>query len=1382
MTPEQWLAAARTGGAPEPARRRWQPLRVGVVNLWEYDDAEFWFADGRLVLRGGNGTGKTKILELTTFMLLRGEISPSVLDPFGSRHRTMRYNLLPSGEEDDPRPAADTGLGYAWAEFGRLDEHGQPRFVVCGLGASARRGSGTEATRRWLFITGRRVGADLVLAPPAGPLDEKELRKAEHVQVFESAESYRQELSRRLFGLDRGAYDNLTELLKQLRRPKLGERLNPRELERTLRDALPELATAEVTQLVDGWDRLEQLRTGVEQLEEAATQVASFVRRSWLPWVRALVRARADRLTSATTQLDNTTRDRKKAEEDLRSARDECRENEQAHRLTKRTLAERRVEVRELIESQAYQEAAGAAHRVEGLRRAADREQEAAAQAKKTLDSAEKARGKAETVLRSVSAKAREAKRAVDDRARAVREKAGTAGLQRAADAHLPSDVDALRSAHAGRVERLGHLTELRTRWESAERETDRAGGVVKLREEEESDAEKEAGAAEDAARDLIGELESRLEAWIAALTETPGDDLLLRWRAAVRALATPDAQRPASLADALAAYVSEAENLLRDQREDLRGERRPLEERRQAAEAERATVSAAVEAPPPGPALWRRREREAVPGSPLWRCVDPGPALGLDALAGLEATLAAAGLLDAWVMADGRLVLDEADVFLLEGETHPASLADILEPVAGAGLSTDRVASVLAGIGWYTERPEAASESSAWLAADGTWRMGPLTGRAEPRGPASYLGAAARERARQRRLRDLQKELAGLSRDLATIDGWLEEVAAALDGLARARHAVPRSEEQAVRDAVARVAAASRAHGTAVANLEKAAGEHTEAIKRQDRARARASDYAAAHAFPLDQLAEVRLALDAYLTGVERLDGALILLRAEEEYETGARDALEEAADAQADAETEVGRRQAKAWEAAVRAKAAAASLSADARTQLLRKDDLDQAVERLQGETDRLSDTVTELKIKESRAQSVLDAHETARNQAEKARDTASAAWWRAADDGLAAVLRLTVPQSRAVKPTLEAAIEARKKLAPAGADDVERSWRRCYEGLQEARQRLLPTRDLHVREDDDEDTLPAVEVLIDSVNGWLRPDRAAAALADQVRTQRETFDSEQQRVLTRLLGSTFIEHLKERLDYTESVFTRINDCLAHHPTRQGHTLRLRWDADSADAAAGQVVEALRQGYEHLAEDRQDMVRAFLRHRIEQAREDAAAEGVADWQEHLAAALDYRRWLRVSLEFRPAAGARWRPFDAARHGSKSGGEKVVLLSQPLFAAAVVAYDAAAPEAPRVIWLDEAMTGIDGEVKAGFMGLTVELDLDVMLTAHDEWCRYASVPAAAVYDLSRQRYVPGVDAMPYLWCGRTWTQLDGTMVARAGQEDEAGQMDGGLF
>ncbi len=50
---------------PIPTRPRWQPLRLGLVELFHYDSEEFWFRDGHLLLRGNNGTGKSKVLSLS---------------------------------------------------------------------------------------------------------------------------------------------------------------------------------------------------------------------------------------------------------------------------------------------------------------------------------------------------------------------------------------------------------------------------------------------------------------------------------------------------------------------------------------------------------------------------------------------------------------------------------------------------------------------------------------------------------------------------------------------------------------------------------------------------------------------------------------------------------------------------------------------------------------------------------------------------------------------------------------------------------------------------------------------------------------------------------------------------------------------------------------------------------------------------------------------------------------------------------------------------------------------------------------------------------------------------------------------------------------------
>src|SRR5919106_2949675 len=55
---------------------RFVAVRAGIVNLYEYDDQVFELADGRLLLRGHNTSGKTKALELLLPFCLDGDINP----------------------------------------------------------------------------------------------------------------------------------------------------------------------------------------------------------------------------------------------------------------------------------------------------------------------------------------------------------------------------------------------------------------------------------------------------------------------------------------------------------------------------------------------------------------------------------------------------------------------------------------------------------------------------------------------------------------------------------------------------------------------------------------------------------------------------------------------------------------------------------------------------------------------------------------------------------------------------------------------------------------------------------------------------------------------------------------------------------------------------------------------------------------------------------------------------------------------------------------------------------------------------------------------------------------------------------------------------------
>src|SRR5437762_5565576 len=76
-----FLMEAQTRSLPFPSRQRWQPLRSGLINLYRYDREEFHYEEGRLLLRGNNGTGKSRVLALQLPFLLDGEVIRSRVEP-----------------------------------------------------------------------------------------------------------------------------------------------------------------------------------------------------------------------------------------------------------------------------------------------------------------------------------------------------------------------------------------------------------------------------------------------------------------------------------------------------------------------------------------------------------------------------------------------------------------------------------------------------------------------------------------------------------------------------------------------------------------------------------------------------------------------------------------------------------------------------------------------------------------------------------------------------------------------------------------------------------------------------------------------------------------------------------------------------------------------------------------------------------------------------------------------------------------------------------------------------------------------------------------------------------------------------------------------------
>jgi hypothetical protein len=257
---------------PVAGTTRWQPLRTGLVDIFHYDYQEFWFRDGRVLFRGNNGTGKSKVLALTLPFLLDGDLSPSRVEPDGDRDKKMEWNLLLGGKYEER-------IGYTWLEFGRVAEDGERLYLTVGCGLRAVRGRGIAD--RWFFVTAQRPGKDLFLSGNGAVLTKDRLSEAIGAsgQVTQRAEHYRRLLDEQLFHLGPSRYDALVNLLIQLRQPQLSKRPDEGRLSQALTEALAPLDQAVLSDIAAAFHDLEEQRDQLAGLRATGRHVQRFTGR-----------------------------------------------------------------------------------------------------------------------------------------------------------------------------------------------------------------------------------------------------------------------------------------------------------------------------------------------------------------------------------------------------------------------------------------------------------------------------------------------------------------------------------------------------------------------------------------------------------------------------------------------------------------------------------------------------------------------------------------------------------------------------------------------------------------------------------------------------------------------------------------------------------------------------------------------------------------------------------------------------------------------------------------------------------------------------------------------------------------------------------------------
>jgi hypothetical protein len=1369
---------------------RFKPTRAGVINMWDYVDEEWVFADGRLALRGHNGSGKTKALEVLFPFVLDGVADSRRLDPFSGENRTMKSNLLYRGQESE--------YGYVWMEFTRSGS-----TVTLIIGMRAHRNS--DGVRMSFYATGKRLGVDFgLLSADSRPLTERQLKALLEPDAWrKTATEYRDLVDSRLFGLGRERYTQLLDLLLALRRPLLAKDLDPVKVSDTLTSGLSPVDEYLVQQAARDFENLAAVQKLFDDLTAANAAVQEFLTH-YTAYLRAHVKFQLDRVQA---RADAAAQHAEKITEAAAAYHRAIEAERQAEteRNARRGEGERlQGRLTGLKNSEEYK----AQGRIEDKRREMLAGAREVAGHRSQLGRDRHELGEAQEAARKLSRRAADARNDAERYARDLTDAAQRSGIADDGFGPVDSGDDLLVVARARVAARRDDVGEIRGLLDAIRD----AKGRRSLREQDlgdkettEHNEEQACAAAEDRLARARQTATDDLAAWTgrwAGPAAVPPDVIAPQDAIAPLAgpvVATSDIE---ALADALEGIGEPGATSLTEvfdrrttdrqaatitARANLETELRGMRERLTGLRAERDAIATEQDDAPPVSDL-RPASRAGRPGAPLWQLVRFVGGTGDAEAAAIEGALYGAGLLTAWLHPDpaltqAALAAAEADGYLVPSvPVSGRTLADILVPEEQDHVPPAVVTAVLRSVALTDDIADAAAPTVSTTAQ---FSYGVHAG-ARPKAVPEYIGATNRASRRRARLAEYDELITTTLVEEKRLAGDLDRTGARIEDFLRARRELPDTVPVAkAADAVGThavlltraredTAAARKALDVAIAEVDArtrqlrqagaerrmpTAAEHVDAIARAAAEFENAATQLHTERAKLTQ-AEEDLAAQTETIERRQLDYAQaeaalakhegLQLALEEEFRT-----LEEAL--QADVQ-QVLERIRETEQLIAAAERAYRDLDARART-----------------EHDRATTAEAELRgQRQSLAEATGQLYEQAAAFGEYARPdlrplagvSATAPWpdsarWPAASRASEDLAASLVGEGELPPDPAEA---VRGVLPPGVAEILDafaaalRGGRQATEGtLKNTADRMsIALKDFTEAlaacgEDYRADWEPGAVVTVHVIDDEGRKPVAAFAtrIAERAADQGVLLEDRERKVLEDELLAALAQQIHGRVLAARDLTREMNSDTRSKPMSSGIAVGVRWAQSDKitdlQRATSRLLERDSPGPDRLAE-----LRGMLRDMI---REYRVAHPRATYREALASVLDYRSWHAFELVLIQPGEPEVR-LTRAKHSVMSGGEKSAAIHLPLFAAANALYSSAKDRCPRMIALDEAFVGIDERYKPDLFGLAVKFDLDLFMTGHDLWVRTATVPMIAHYDMMHDKTTRTVSSLLMVWDG----------------------------
>ena len=1349
---------------------RWQASKIGLVNFWYYDEQEFPFVKGRMLLRGSNGSGKSVTMQSVVPLLLDGNMSPERLDPFGSRDRKMSSYLL---EEDDER---EERTGYLYLEFKRQDSE---TYLTIGMGIRARKGKPLD---KWYFSLsdGRRIGKDFFLYRETDekvPLTKRELqnRLSSGGAVFDRQADYMEYVNRQIFGFETvDEYREMIDLLIQLRTPKLSKDFKPSVINEILSDSLQPLSDDDLRPMSEAIENIDSISMNLKAKQEAK-QAADKIALALDRYNRCILYEKAQSLEKESAQLSQTkeqiasnTKKKKECEERAVSLQDELvqmdamresmeKERESLNKSDAVALKDRELSLsKELTEHQAL-------FNKKKSSLAAKEDQYIDLQNRKKLeeDQSYEKETQIKDLLEEMQSDADEM--AFEEHTFMQDELLSDLENDYSFDLHK-QQFETVKTKIRKGVQLLRNMQGL-------EREKDE---LLKKREQNASESDKVERKQNELGAMLVqleNEWKEALYAWNGKNEELILEKTLLQEFSSFADHYEEDQDFSVIKQKLGDVWILAKERISSETAQTKREIEQIIQETKEI-QSELLLWENEKEPEPDRPEeVLKNREALAkrnIPYQEFYKLLEFDPSVSDEVCSHLEESLLKMGILDALVVDEAYrdivLSMDEGacDRYLFTTQKRAEhSLLDLLSFASDDDIfMNQRLVSILGSISWE----ELNENAQAAINSNGVYKLGPIVGTITKTYTAQYIGVKARERNRCQKIEECKAMLADLEIQRVLLEEKKKVLEERKNQLAAEYQAFPKDAD--MREAFKMLELGKR-------ELERLQAEALR-IEEQRKKLAEKLGEKKKEALVLAQ----SLYLDCNLDVFERAEEAAFSYTAEFEKLVSVHELYRNSVHSLQLLEEDLTAREVDLDELRFdvdRENRNLAKISQELdsiRKQLELtdynqiKERLDQCLSWLNEYSKKMQACVTEKTQKQGEAKRL---EEQIQNDEMYARELEQKVSWLTdcfeAERDLgyipfakqeekldsAQIVSLLSGAGRQNRDTLVKNLNQVLFENKAYLSDYDVDQTTLFEKMDES----SPQLSIHASRADLTAKFKGVQIPFVKLPKYLE---------EEIEEQSTLLKDEDKSLFQDILANTMGRKIRAKINSSNAWVEKMNALMNAMNTSSGLKLSLRWKSKTAEKEeqldTNELVGLLKRDAHLLNPEDFEKLSKHFRSKVEQARRNANDSAGVSFYQVMKDTLDYRKWFEFQL-FSQKNNERRKELTNSVFGTFSGGEKAMSMYVPLFSAVVAKYQGGRADAPRLISLDEAFAGVDSRNIRDMFRLMSEFEFDFIINSQVLWGDSDTLDALAIYQLIRPENAKFVSVMPYLWNGHVKKLLE---------------------